>query len=131
MHGKGFAAHLVSTFSTAIFSIVGILYVDDTDLLAIASYPSESTKQVSIRMQDMVNHWRGCLQVTGGNLSPDKCNGTMIGFYWDEDGQWHYRNDIEATITIPNSKGTMQAIEMLGPSNATTVASRSGTSGRW
>jgi hypothetical protein len=81
MHGKGFAAHLVSTFSTAIFSIVGILYVDDTDLLAIASYPSESTKQVSIRLQDMVNHWRDCLRVTGGNLNPDKCNGTMIGFY--------------------------------------------------
>ena len=121
MHGKGFAAHLVSAFSTAIFSIVGILYVDDTDLLAIASYPSESAEQVSIRMQDMVNHWRGCLRVTGGNLNPDKCNGTMIGFYWDEDGQWHYRNDIEATITIPDSEGTMQAIEMLGPSNATTV----------
>jgi hypothetical protein len=129
MHGKDFAAHLVSAFSMAIFSIVGILYVDDTDLLAIASYPSESAEQVSIRMQDIVNHWRGCLRVTGGNLNPDKCNGTMIGFYWDEDGQWHYRNDIEATITIPNLEGTMQAIEMLGPSNATT-SSRSGTSGR-
>jgi hypothetical protein len=57
----------------------------------------------------------------GGNLNPDKCNGTMIGFYWDEDRQWHYRNDIEATITIPDSEGTMQAIEMLGPSNATMV----------
>jgi hypothetical protein len=65
MHGKGFAAHLVSAFSTAICSIVGILYVDDTDLLAIVLYPSESAKQVSIRIQDMVNHWRGCLRVTG------------------------------------------------------------------
>jgi hypothetical protein len=46
MHGKDYAAHLVGAFSTAIFSIVGILYVDDTDLLAITSYPSESTKQV-------------------------------------------------------------------------------------
>jgi hypothetical protein len=45
----------------------------------------------------------------------------MIGFYWDEDGQWHYRNNIDVAITIPNSEGTMQAIEMLGPSNATTV----------
>jgi hypothetical protein len=25
-----------------------------------------------------------------------KCNGTMIGFYWDDNGQWHYQTDIDA-----------------------------------
>lgn len=121
MHGKGFAARIVTAFSASVFCIIGILYVDDTDLLAIAAYSAESAEQVARRMQDMVDHWRGCLRVTGGNLNPEKCNCTLIGFYWDEDGQWHYRTDINATITIPDETGSRQPIELLGPSEATTV----------
>jgi hypothetical protein len=44
MHGMGFAARLISAFSTTIICIIGILYVDDTDLFAIAVYPSESAE---------------------------------------------------------------------------------------
>jgi hypothetical protein len=72
-------------------------------------------------MQYMVNHWRGCLLATEGNLNPDKCNGTIIGFYWDEDGQWHYQTNINAEITIPDSDGAVQAINNNGPSDATMV----------
>jgi hypothetical protein len=43
MHGMGFAAWLVWAFSTSIFCIIGILYIDDKDLLAIVVCPSEST----------------------------------------------------------------------------------------
>ncbi len=46
MHGKGFVAHLILAFSTSIFCIIGVLYVDDMDLFAIAEYPLESAEQV-------------------------------------------------------------------------------------
>jgi hypothetical protein len=104
-----------------VFCIVGILYFGDTNLLAITNYPAESAEQVAGQMQDMVNHWRGCLLVMGGNLNPDKCNGTMIRFYWDKDRQWHYQTSINSEITIPDSEGVVQTIKNLGPSDATTV----------
>jgi hypothetical protein len=121
MHGIGFLAHLVSAFSTTTFCIIGILYVDDTDLFAIAVYPLESAEQVAHCMQAMTSHWRGCLLVTGGDLNPDKCCWTPICFYWDADGQWHYHLDIGVSVRIPNSSGVIQALEHLTPSAATTV----------
>jgi hypothetical protein len=69
----------------------------------------------------MPSHWRGCLLVTGGDLNPDKCSWTPIGFYWDADGQWHYRLDICVSIRIPNSSGVLQAFECLAPSASTTI----------
>jgi hypothetical protein len=72
-------------------------------------------------MQDMTNHWRGPLHVTGGDLNLYKCNWTRIGFYWDEDGQWHYQTNIISTIQIPDLAGIMQILEKLGPSQATTL----------
>jgi hypothetical protein len=71
-------------------------------------------------MQAMTSHWRGCLLVTGGDLNPDKCCWTPIGFYWDADGQWHYRLDIGMSVCIPNSSGVIQALEHLTPLVATT-----------
>jgi hypothetical protein len=121
MHGMGFVARLISAFSTMIFCIIGILYVDDTDLFAIAVYPSESAERVARHMQAMTSHWQGCLLVTGGDLNPDKCCWTPIGFYWDADGQWHYRLDIGVSVGIPNSSGVIQALERLTPSASTTV----------
>jgi hypothetical protein len=56
MHGMGFVAQLVSAFSTMIFCIIGILYVDDMDLFAIVVYSSESTEWVAHRMQAMTSH---------------------------------------------------------------------------
>jgi hypothetical protein len=69
----------------------------------------------------MTQHWRGCLQVTGGNLNPEKGNWILIGFFWDDNGQYHYRMDIASNLWIPNASGRMQAIERLGLSNATQV----------
>jgi hypothetical protein len=121
MHGMGFAARLVSACSTTIFCIISILYVDNTDLFAIAVYPSESAERVAHCMQAMTSHSRGCLLVTGGDLNPDKCCWTPIGFYWDTDGQWHYRLDIGVSVRIPNSSRVIQALEHLTPLAATTV----------
>jgi hypothetical protein len=121
MHGMGFVAQLVSAFSTMIFCIIGILYVDDTDLFAIVVYPSESMEWVAHHMQAMTSHWRDCLLVTGRDLNPDKCSWTPIGLYWDTDGQWHYCLDISVSIRIPNSSGELQALKHLAPLVSTTV----------
>jgi hypothetical protein len=118
MHQKGFAACMRLAFSSTVFCIIGILYVDNTDLFVFAEYPRESVEWVTCRMQDMMTHWRGCLQVTGRN---EKCNGTPIGIYWDDEGRWHYRTNIASLVLIPDATGAMQAIERLKPSQATTV----------
>jgi hypothetical protein len=121
MHQKGFAACMQLAFSSTVFCTIGILYVNDTNLFVFAEYPRESIERVARRMQDMTTHWRGCLQVTGRNLNPEKCNWTPIGFYWDDEGRWHYRTNIASVVLIPDATGAMQAIERFKPSQATTV----------
>jgi hypothetical protein len=121
MHGRGFATRLVSAFWTSIFCIIGILYVNDTDLFAFAEFSLETAERVARRMQAMTSHWRGCLLVTGGDLNPEKCCWTPIGFRWDDDGQWHYFTDVAMSIHIPNSSGHLQALKRLSPLALTTV----------
>jgi hypothetical protein len=112
---------LVSAFLTSIFCIIGILYINDTDLFAFAVFSSETAKWVARQMQAMTSHWRGFLLVTGGDLNPEKCCWTPIGFCWDDDGQWHYHNDVATSIRIPNSSGHLQALKPLSPLASTTV----------
>jgi hypothetical protein len=57
MHGKGFTANLVYAFSTGIFCIVRILYVDNINLHVIASYPSESAKQACAHARVECSTW--------------------------------------------------------------------------
>jgi hypothetical protein len=122
MHGRGFATRLVSAFLTSIFCIIGILYVNDTDLFAFAVFSLETAERVACQMQAMTSHWRGCLLVTGGDLNPEKCCWTPIGFHWDDDdGQWHYHSDVAMSIRIPNSSGHLQVLKRLSPSASTTV----------
>jgi hypothetical protein len=61
MQGRHFATRLVAAFSTSIFCIIGILYVDDTDLFAFAVFSLVTGKRVARQMQAMTSHWRGCL----------------------------------------------------------------------
>jgi hypothetical protein len=104
-----------------VLCVIGILYVDDTDLFVVAEYATERAERVARRLQEMISHWRGILRVTGGDLNPDKCNWTPIGFYWDDDGQWHYRTNVFPSIRIPDNTGVIQAIDKLSPSQATTA----------
>lgn len=45
--------------SLAIFTFAGFLFVDDTDLVAVAESPSETATQVTEKMQRAVNVWHG------------------------------------------------------------------------
>jgi hypothetical protein len=44
-----------------------------------------------------------------------------IGFYWDNDGQWHYCTDIAVSICIPDSSGEMQLLQCLLPAESRMV----------
>jgi hypothetical protein len=121
IHGKGFAAHLIWAFSSSILYIIGVLYVNDMDLFAIAEYPLESTEGVACCMKQMGFHWRGCLSITGSDLNLDKCCWTPISFYWDNNGQWHYCTDIAVSIHIPDYSSEMQFLQRLLPAESTMV----------
>jgi hypothetical protein len=121
MHQNGFAACIRLAFSATVLCIIGILYVDDTDLFAFAEYTTESVERVAGRVQNMTTPWRGCLRVTGVNLNPEKCNWMPIGFYWDENGKWHYQTQVASSLFIPDNNGVTQVLEKLSPSQATLV----------
>ena len=54
---KNQVACFVAVFSLTAYKALGLLYVDDADLAAVAKYTLESSKRVARRMQTMTVHW--------------------------------------------------------------------------
>ena len=67
--------------------IVGLIYVDDTDLVEIAHTPQETMATVGPHMQDKASFWNRGTQATGGAQKMDKCSWTPVKFVWDESGE--------------------------------------------
>lgn len=121
LHKRGFAARFRSALSAAIFTAVGLIYVDDSDFFACANDGSESLTDVTNRMQQMALCWHGGTRTTGAALGPSKCSWGIIAFGWDSSGQWHYRTNLDINLQIPDTNGTLTTIRRLEPSEAITV----------
>ena len=58
--------------SGIVLTLVGFLFVDDTDLVAIGEKDEDETEVYS-RLQQSINFWNGILRVSDGSLKPEKC----------------------------------------------------------
>ena len=101
--------------------IVGLIYVDDTDLVEIAHTPQETMATVGPHMQDKASFWNRGTQATGGAQKMDKCSWTPVKFVWDESGEWHYHTNIPADLHLPDEDGVIRTVNKLAPSDALTV----------
>jgi hypothetical protein len=81
--------------SLSLFVIAGFIFVDDTNLITVASTPSKTPEQVTACMQAAINAWHGGLHTTGGALNPEICSWMLVAFGWNN-GQWYYRT--QATL---------------------------------
>jgi hypothetical protein len=122
LHRLGHVACIVSAMSRSLFEAMGFLFVDDTDLMTVATTPTESPTQVTSGMQAAVNAWHGGLRAFGSALKPDKCSWCLVCFYWDQ-GQWYYASpaSLPGLLTIPVPNGAPVVITRHEPSDAIKV----------
>ena len=118
---QGHITHFHTALSGNTFSLVGLVYVDDMDLIAVADGPNITMEDISDQMQEKVLCWSGSTRVTGGSQKITKCSWTPIDFTWDEQGNWHYREDYASNICIPDDSGTLWWIAWKSPMESTMV----------
>ena len=68
------------------FCIIGLLYIDDTDLVEIARQVDEIMAVVGPCMQQNVLCWNGSTRATSRVQKIDTCSWTPVEFVWDSTG---------------------------------------------
>jgi hypothetical protein len=122
MHTLGLVTSIRAAMSAAGVEFAGFLFVDDTDLIALASTKMESVHQVVARIQAAVRAWHSDLWASGGVLKPEKCSWCIADYKW-KDGQWHFTRleDLPCDLQAPNLQGNLTSIKRLDPSEAVKV----------
>jgi hypothetical protein len=112
MHTLGLVTQIRAAMSAAGVEFAGFLFVDDTDLIALASTKMESVHQVVARIQAAVKAWHGGLRASGGALKPEKCSWCIVDYKW-KDGQWYFTRmeDLPCNLQAPNLQGNLTSIE--------------------
>ena len=113
---NGHSSKCRTAYSGVIFSIMGFLFVDDTDLVIFGA-PSESMSAIRQRLQQSIFFWNGMLQVTGGALRAEKCYWYPIEFEWNN-GISSIKNPTEGEIVLVSASGSSSVIQRKSPSDA-------------
>ena len=72
MKEEGHTSAINSPLSGIVLSLVGFLFVDDTDLVVMGNnYDADII--VYNRLQHAIDFWNGILRVSGSALKPEKC----------------------------------------------------------
>ena len=79
--------------------MIGLLYVDDTNLWAGLNKEDDMLDVVN-KGQEAVTSWGKLLIATGGDLNPQKCNWTLHDMTAKEDETWEYEVCKPAASTV-------------------------------
>jgi hypothetical protein len=120
LHRRGDATRIASPMTQRMATLVGLLFVDDTDVFSTSS---TDDPQASItRLQHAVNSWRDGLTATGGALRPEKCSWGLISYHWINGRAVLSSPDaFPAAITVQNRAGLPEPISRNGVKDALTV----------
>lgn len=112
LHTKGHGAKYRSALALQTTILAGLLFVDDTDLVAYGESSATRAADVVVALQATVLTWQQGLVTTGGSLKPAKCSWSLLA-YWFKAGkvQIHTPHSFPATLSLPAEDGTMIPIE--------------------
>lgn len=115
---------LRSALSGLSFSLLALIYVDDSDLFSFAPTTSSDPSTVQQSLLHAVHTWHRLLSATGGALSAEKCSWTLLAFKWRR-GHWklHTKESLpgEIYINLPNDDSSTHTIPRINPSDAIKV----------
>ena len=100
------------------YKLSGLLYVDDTDLVAMSN-GNKIAKEVAKRAQKLLDCWQQALNFTGGELKLEKCFWT-IQDYKQKAGQCILIKETRFEITI-NKDGVRIFITYIPPQTLRTL----------
>ena len=102
-HSAGHGITVTSPISGKTKKMIGLLYVDDTNLWAGLNKEDDMLNVVN-KGQEAVTSWGKLLMATGGDLNPEKCNWTLHNMVAKEDGDWEYEVCKPAANTVKEGK---------------------------
>jgi len=110
----GYGTKMESPITRVWLDVIGVLYVDDTDLY-IMDRCIRSEYDLWQETQGATTSWGKLLLATGGALKPEKCFYYMVDYEWQDDGSWEYSKLVDTLppITVPLSDGTEAMIDHL------------------
>jgi len=102
-------------------SQVGLIFVDDCDLLAFGSHPTPVDVVVAA-LQHNVLLWQGSIRVTGGSLAENKCSWGLLA-YQRRGNRWLLHNDVSSptSLFILDATGQRKPIRRIGPQEGLSV----------
>ena len=101
---EGFLATVKTPISNLITTIMGLLYVDDTDLYELDHLLSN--QELLEKAQGALDCWGGSLLGGGGGCKPVKCFAYLLNYDWDASGQWFCESLVDGyELTVPTREG--------------------------
>jgi hypothetical protein len=104
---QGHIATVITPITRVVSSIVGFLYVDDTDLYILRE-EIVSAQDLLIAAQEATDDWCDGLFDTGGGAKPEKSVGHLFTIEWDDTGDWYYNSLLAEDgyeLTVPTREG--------------------------
>lgn len=117
MKDKGHVSHVVSPISGVVLTLIGFLFVDNTNLIIMGT-KDDSEMTVHTRLQSAIHYWNKILRVSGGALKLEKCYWYFARFRW-ENGLWSPATDTLPPILLNTDDNTRTPINYKLPHEAT------------
>jgi hypothetical protein len=122
LYHRGHASEIRSAIANELVTMVGLLFVDDTDLIAFGNDADTVPMELITSLQAAIHTWQAGLFTTGGALKPEKCAWGILAYYFVA-GQARMYNQarLPASVYVRNPAGELVEIERKEPSEAITV----------
>ena len=117
LHGR--TSSLLGALSGCIVDVLGLMFVDDSDLVQFGR-PGQSSLAVAEELDRTVQLWQKGLEVSGGTLRPEKCYWYLLSYVWT-DGKWDFDESSDRVITVKDCNGTRGMVTKLKASEAKEV----------
>ena len=114
MYRRRHESHIRSALSNVLITLLGFIFVDDTDLVYVAPSHKTTPTQAVAALQAAVSSWHGALRASGGALKPAKCAWSILA-YQHKNGKWqlHSKSSFPATLQAPDEQGNLVDLQRL------------------
>ena len=83
LYSKNLTTPICTPISRAVLPLAALIFVDDTDLYVFNS-GSDTTEEVVMKGQQLLDAWHDILKFTGGDLKLSKCYWTLQDYQWSQ-----------------------------------------------
>jgi hypothetical protein len=114
---RGHGTHFICPITQLRSHIVGVIYVNHTDLIHFRTDVYEGREDTFYELQEAIVNWGKLLLASGGALKLAKCFFHIISFKFRTDGTWHYKEnekEEEFCVVVPLADGSFAQINHLG-----------------